>query len=318
MPLLAKKEKNNIHTMAESIELSNNYDIRLSSELFDDFSLFKKELSYKPDILIFGLSYFEKFKFFGKINNIDVPSILYLFKPQNNYNEKLSFCIKNNIDQIITPIPTFGQIEKKTRIPCSLLPYGYNPKIFKVRNIDKTFDIGFSGMLHQNKYYPKDAFPVNDLRKRIGKKLNSYKKYSVFWKGSDDIKYGRINNIIKYARTINKCKIWIATPAAFGDMTPRYYEIMGSKTLLFCSEIPNEYKNIFIDSVNCVEFKNDLSDFNQKLDYILNTPEYYQSIVEIAYLQTRSRHTWDKRADSLIKIINNVFEVHQAINPQSN
>jgi len=298
--------------------LKQNHGIRLHSEFFDDFSLFKKELSYKPDILIFGLSYFEKFKFYGKINNIDVPSILYLFKPQNNFKEKLSFCIKNNIKHIITPIPTFDQIRQKTGISCSLFPYGYNPKIFKARNIEQTFDVGFSGMLHQNKYYPKDAFPVIDLRKRIGEKLNSDRKYSVFWKGSDDFKYGRINNILEYARTINKCKIWIATPAAFGDMTPRYYEIMGSRTLLFCSEIPNEYKKIFIDSVNCVEFKNDLSDFNQKLDYILNTPEYYQSIVETAYLQSKSHHTWNKRADSLINIIKNIFKVHQSVNPQSN
>jgi spore maturation protein CgeB len=89
-------------------------------------------------------------------------------------------------------------------------------------------------------------------------------------------------------------------------MTPRYFERMGSKTLLFCSEIPKEYKDIFIDTVNCVEFKNDLSDFDQKLDYILNTPELYQNIVETAYVQTRSHHTWDNRANNLLNTINDI------------
>ena len=103
-------------------------------------------------MVVFGLSYFENFQFYDKLKNLDIPTIVHIFKPQNNFKEKLSFCIKNNIKQIITPIPTFDQIGKRTGIPCSLFPYGYNPKIFKARNIDKTFDIGFSGMLHQNKY----------------------------------------------------------------------------------------------------------------------------------------------------------------------
>ena len=139
-------------------------------------------------MVVFGLSYFENFQFYDKLKNLDIPTIVHIFKPQNNFKEKLSFCIKNNIKQIITPIPTFDQIGKRTGIPCSLFPYGYNPKIFKARNIDKTFDIGFSGMLHQNKYYPNNAFPVPDLRKRIGEKLNSNKKLRVFWKGNDNIK----------------------------------------------------------------------------------------------------------------------------------
>ena len=288
--------------------LRNHARIEVYSGVIDDYRYITQKLKFSPDVVIIGLSYFEKHLNFNKIHNFEVPSLVHLFKPQNYFNQKLTFCVKNNIKKIITPIPAFDKIGKKVGISCSLFPYGYNPKIFKSRNIDKPYDIGFSGMLHQNKYYPKNAFPVVDLRKRIGEKLKSDKQYNVFWKGSDDIKYGRINDTLDYAKTINKCKIWIATPAAFKDITPRYYEIMGSKTLLFCSEIPTEYKHIFIDSVNCVEFKNDLSDFNQKLDYILNTPNYYQSIIETAYLQTRSEHTWDKRADNLLQIINEIIK----------
>lgn len=296
--------------------LKQNFDIRLNSEFFDDFSKIERNFRSNYDLVVFGLSYFENFQFYDKLKNLDIPTIVHIFKPQNNFNEKLSFCIINNIDHIVTSLPMFKQIEEKTNIPSSLFPYGYNPQIFRERTVKKIYDIGFSGMLHQNKYYPNNAFPVLDLRKRIGVKLNSNNKLRVFWKGNDDIKYGRINNILEYARTINKCKIWIATPAAFGDMTPRYFEIMGSKTLLFCSEIPTEYKDIFIDTVNCVEFKNDLSDFYKKLDYILNTPEYYQNIVETAYLQAISQHTWDKRANNLLNIINDIEKSNRIINHQ--
>jgi hypothetical protein len=57
------------------LELKKLCNVKLINEFFDDFLLFKKELFYKLDILIFGLSYFQKFEYYGKINNIDVPSI---------------------------------------------------------------------------------------------------------------------------------------------------------------------------------------------------------------------------------------------------
>ena len=298
-------------------ELKKLCNVKLINEFFDDFSKIESNLRSNYDLVVFGLSYFEKFQFYDKIKNLDIPTIVHIFKPQNNFKEKLSFCIINNIDHIVTPLPMFKQIEEKINIPCSLLPYGFNSNLFKPRLKFKLFDIGFSGMLHQNKYYPENAFEVNDIRSNIGILLKKNKKLKVFWKGSDDLNLGRIRNVNFYAKSINRCKVWIATPAAFGDMTPRYFEIMGSKTLLFCSEIPSEYKDIFIDTVNCVEFKNDLSDFNQKLDYILNTPEYYQNIVETSYLQALSQHTWDKRANNLLNTINDTVKGKQIINHQS-
>ena len=44
---------------------------------------------------------------------MDIPSIVHLFKPQNNFNKKLSFCKMNKIDHIITPLPMYEEIEKK-------------------------------------------------------------------------------------------------------------------------------------------------------------------------------------------------------------
>ena len=49
---------------------------------------------------------------------MDIPSIVHLFKPQNNFNKNYPF-VKNKIDQIITPLPMYKEIEK-TGIPCTL------------------------------------------------------------------------------------------------------------------------------------------------------------------------------------------------------
>ena len=76
----------------------------------------------------------------------------------------------------------------------------------------------------------------------------------LFWKSSDILETARIHDNIKYAETINKSTIWIATQAAYGDITPRYFEIMGSGTLLFCEKNDPTYKSIFRDGENCFEF----------------------------------------------------------------
>ena len=68
------------------------------------------------------------------------------------------------------------------------MPYGFDKSIFKPRYIFKTYDLGFSGMLHQNKYYPKNAFKVDDLRKNIVLLLDQNTDIKVFWIDCVDIK----------------------------------------------------------------------------------------------------------------------------------
>ena len=83
---------------------------------------------------------------------------------------------------------------------------------------------------------------------------------------------------------MNQSKIWIATNADFGDLTPRYCEIIGCKTLLFCNEIQyNTFNNYLKDGETCVFFKNDLSNLIEKIDYYLNNEELTNKIINSAY-----------------------------------
>ena len=288
-------------------ELKKICNVELTNKLFDDFSKVESDSKINYDIVIFGLSYFEKFQFFKKIKNLDLPSIVHLFKPQNNLDEKLLFCKKNKINQIVTPLPMYNEIEERTGIPCTLLPYGYDPTIFKSRLRIKFYDIGFSGMLHQNIHYPKDAFDVIDLRKSLGEILKNYKEIKLLWKGSDTLSQGRIKSVDSYAKSINTCKVWLATPAAYQDITPRYFEIMGSKTLLMCSRIPEAYKDLLVHQSNCIEFKNDLSDFEKKLNNILSKNELRKTIIKKAIKDAQELHTWKKRALNFKSIIKKIL-----------
>lgn len=255
-------------------------------------------LDYQPDIVLFGLGWFNH-KYFGQIANLNIPSVCHLFKPQNHLKEKLSFCKVNGISKIITPIPHYKEYEKITGIPTELFTYGFDPSTFFDREVEKKYDIGFSGALHENKHYPPGAFKRDNLRSLIGEKLKKLKNINIFWQASDDFP-ARIPSYEDYATLINSSKIWIATQAAFGDITPRFFEIMASRTLLFCQKIPETYKNILQDGVNCVQFKHDLSDFEDKLFYYLSHSEEREKIADRAYATVHNYHTWKKRTSALM------------------
>lgn len=284
-------------------QLKHSEKVVLYGGIPRDFYELYMTLDMKPDFALFGLGWFEH-KYFESISNIDIPTACLLFKPQNDLEQKLNFCKINNIDVILTPVPNCKEYAELTNIRTELFPYGFDPQVFKRRNIEKIYDVGFSGALHESKYYPVGSFVEENIRTKIGKILSEKEGISVFW-SSNDSKPSRIPDYEQYAKTINSSKIWIATQAAFGDITPRFYEVVGSGTLLFCQEIPECYRNIFVSGKNCVEFKSDLSDFEEKLDYYLSNERETQKIIENAIIDFQ-KYTWNRRADHLLKIVNDL------------
>mgnify|MGYP003126009080 CR=1 FL=1 len=287
-------------------QLIRKHDVFLLRQPFNDLNGVIHQTGFRPDILIFGVGFFGKTHFFGKINNLNIPTACFLYKPQNDLDKKLDFCKINDIDLIYTPIPTYQEYEDITGVKTILFPFGFDPNFFKPRNIEKTFDFGFSGALHNSALYPKDSFQVQNLRPKIGEILRNSSDLNIFWKSSDDASKAFIDSYDEYATTINRAKMWLATLAAFGDVTPRHYEVLGSGTALFCQEIPEPYKFLLKDGVNCVEFKNDLSDFKDKILHYKNNPDELDKITDNAVDFFHNNWTWEHRAADLIKEIEQV------------
>ena len=286
-------------------ELVKQHEVTLLRGIPDNIEKFLVLNNIHVDAVVFGLGWFNH-KFFGLIKGLKIPSLCVLFKPQNNLKEKLNFCKINNIDMILTPIPNFESIEKLTGIKTRLFPYGFDEKIFFDRKIEKKFDIGFSGALHENKHYPPGAFPVKNIRTKIGNILKSNNSLNTFWSSSDSYQ-ARIPSYKEYSETINSSKVWIATQAAFGDITPRYYEVAASGTLLFCQKVPKNYEHIFIDQYNCIQFDNDLENFEQKLIECLADDCKRQKIITNANIFFQNEFTWKKRAENMILYLEEII-----------
>jgi spore maturation protein CgeB len=77
---------------------------------------------------------------------------------------------------------------------------------------------------------------------------------------------------------------------------------MATKTLLFCPK-SEHYGKIFRDGFNCVIFNEDLSDFEEILEYVLNNEKETRTIVRNAYHDALNNHTYDNRIDELLRIV---------------
>ena len=67
--------------------------------------------------------------------------------------------------------------------------------------------------------------------------------------------------------------------------------------------MPYEYENVFVDGENCVLFENDLSDFDEKLEYYLSNDDARNKIIENAFEIASQKYTWERMAQHLINKI---------------
>ena len=253
------------------------------------------------DAVIYGLGWFNRSEY-PDHSGIKVTKAAYAFKPQSNLDSKLEFCRASQVDCVYSSVPLVVESAAELGLRSELLPYGHFDNIFHDRELSKEFSVGFSGALHEHNLYPDGAFANPSIRSKIREiVLNKVDNGDVFWNGSDSVA-DRISSYDDYAAAIGRSKSWLATLAAFGDVTPRYFEVLASGTVLLAEQPGNGYEDIFRDGDNCLLFKSDLSDFEEKLSIVLNDPGKIASIIESANRDVKL-HTWSSRADSVIEFL---------------
>lgn len=262
-----------------------------------------EEINSSFDAVIYGLGWFNRAEY-PDHSEIKVIKVAYVFKPQNNLDSKLDFCQISQVDCVYSPVPLIIKAATDLGLCSELLPYGHFDNIFYDRELSKEFSVGFSGALHEHNLYPGGAFANPSIRSKIRNLiLNTVNKVDVFWNGSDSVA-DRISSYDDYAVAIGRSKSWLATLAAFGDVTPRYFEVLASGTVLLAEQPGHGYEDIFRDGDNCLLFKSDLSDFEEKLSIVLNDSDRVASIIENANRDVKL-HTWRSRANSVIEFLEN-------------
>lgn len=236
---------------------------------------------------------------------LNVPIIAFLFKLSVEKDEKMIFFKENDIIVFGQQyrIPEFSKTYN-ININKALYPMDYN--LFCPKKIEKIYDICMTGAIHDSKHYNTESFANNEkqLRKRIVNKLNEM-NIRKFINCSDINKKAYIENINEYITLINQSKFWVCVSADYGDLTPRFCEVICCKTLIFCNEQNYDtFNDIFIDGETCVIFKNDLSDMESKIHFYLNNPEKCNTMVEQMYQTYMNTYSSAKLVDRLLNYAN--------------
>ena len=279
-------------------ELSNVY---VCEGQVPDINMVLEKAPVTFDGIIFGLGYFAQSNLsnYQKIQGLaelDIPVVCMLHKPQNMLEQKINFCKLNKVDILLDYFQNKdpGIAKKVVRSW-----FTATPKNFHVRDLPVEYDVGFSGALHGK---DKIQGPTQNLRTRVGEFLNKSEKYKVFWNSGNNLEY-RIRSIEEYASQMNKCKAWLGTTGPVDDISPRYFEVALSKVLLICNDMPEVNGPVFVDGETCMTFKNDMSDFEEKLDFYLNNDEERNRVISNAYELVYNNYTWKHMASNLLNEI---------------
>ena len=75
---------------------------------------------------------------------------------------------------------------------------------------------------------------------------------------------------------------------------------------MFLPTVPEEFKHILKPDINCVEFKYDLSDFEDKVRRVVSDSEYRNRIANYFSDNQRSTYSWDGVAKTVISYMETV------------
>jgi hypothetical protein len=259
---------------------------------------------FEPDLICFGAGWekddhptvFDPHPAI-RVGHISVPKVMILNKEYKKLREKFQYIKENRIQLVFTAHHNAEDWEKEVGVPFMRFPFAVNPDLFKDYGETKSYDIGFSGALHAE---------WTDVRVKVKRRLfiawrikrRRFRKLRIYWGewGSGHL-LGET-----YARLLNSSRMWLATPSAMDIVGTRFYEVMASKSLLFCSR-SRAYDGLFEDGVHCVMFEPDLSDFEERLFHYLQNEEERQRTAEMGHQHTFQNHTWQRRAEEFTEAV---------------
>jgi|TARA_Y100000389_G_C17449034_1_gene513474 hypothetical protein len=253
-------------------------------------------------------------------NEFNGKKIAILNKEYVSLDKKLEFIKKNNFNLVLCLNPNYKKYENKIGIEFKFWPNAVDHILFNKKN-DYKYDLCFSGLI-QNYNLENNSKNINKMRLSILKKIflqfggikilkkSNFKNYKIFWNSFSGRRYFdlvlkftrqyRYLNYDQYLQILSNSKSTINTLGPSGLIGPRYFESMLSNSVCFAEE-SSLYEGIFIENENYVSFKNDLSDFNEKLNFATSDSKEINKIKKNAYDLVLDKHTYERRAQDLIK-----------------
>jgi len=249
------------------------------------------------------------------LSRITIPSVYFLNKEYKKIDQKLAYIKINKFDVIFTVHKNHEGWSEKTGLLFKTMPFGVDLTRFKPLNLPKIYDFSFMGALHRSygvtsRYAMKKIlFKPNKINSIFNKsrwfRLNfirkKYQDYNIFW-----AEWSAKNIFNKpltlhgqeYIVFLNKTKVCLNSLSAHGIFNTRFFELMATKTLIFCPKSVESY-GILVDGVNAVMFNDDFSDLEKKFQLLMSGQINYEKIIDRAFEDVQN-YTYENIVDNVI------------------
>ena len=239
------------------------------------------------------------------VSRTAIPSVMVLNKEYKKLDKKFRFIRDNGVRLVFTVHHKYRQWAEQTGVPFVHFPFAVDEGLFTDYGEKKRYSLGFSGALHEQ-WTDLRVKVKNHLFLKWPIKTPRYWRVRLFWSEGGRLPGFRLPRGEDYVRLINRSKMWLATPSAIDIVGTRFYEIMATKTLLFCSKSA-VYEGLFEDKTHCVMFEPDLHDFDDRLFYYIDHDDERQEIVEAGYAHVLRNHTWERRVEQFTDAIASIL-----------
>ena len=240
----------------------------------DNFNTPFQQIIKDIDVIIL-LENYESNGWLPDLSNINKLKIFWSIDSHMVLMNHITTVVKNKIDIVLNAIESHQNYFKTSKT--FYLPNAYpSDLISPIDGIDKNTFLGFCGsLLNRSEILDK-------LENKFGLKKD-------IWKLG--------NEMIK---TINGYKIHFNKTLS-NDINYRIFETMGCNTLILTNYTENI--NTFFNDMENIVIYNDETELFEKLNILLSDNDLIKKISNSGYKLVKDNHTYDNRADVLLKII---------------
>lgn len=262
-----------------------------------------KRLKIKPDFILIN-EYGERRKPVIKgLSTLKIPYGIYMHDLQHTIKERKKSMHSDRVQYIFSIYRDkfyHWFPEKKNKMVW--FPYHINPNVFKDYDLPKDIDMLVIGAVSKLEY-PLRYKIIEIMRNRSDFVYHSHPGYRDM-KEPQKFYFGE-----KYAREINRAKIFFTCQSIYTYPVRKYYEVLASNTLLLAPSSQELTDLGFIPGVHYVEINE--HDFKQKAEYYLKNEEERLKIAMQGYQMVHQNHTTAIRARQLVTKIEEILADHK-------
>ncbi len=259
-----------------SLNRLNGIESKVWGLNYDNFTENFDDLEKWSDVIIILENYTSEWLPDNKIKNSKKIKLFWSIDSHCILDQHIQMCKTLNIDILLNSTESYIHNFKNVVKKSYWFPNAYPSDLIFPLNIQKTIDIGFCGNLNNRTDY------INFLDKYNIKK-------DIFVIGDDMVK------------SINEYKIHFNRNIS-NDVNYRTFETTGCGTLLLTNYTPN-LEQLFKINEEIIVYDN-IYDLDDKVQFLLNNEDYRKKIEYNGLLRSKSEHTYDKRCQTLLDIIN--------------